>query len=235
MRRYWCFLTATLLLCIGVAYLWAGTGNLAPSGPHFDLNIIGVDHNKTITMSGSNRHTIFVPLFTAKDGELDTVASDSAPIILVQGPFDVCQGNASAPPVLCPGSAFIGTLPALGAVFQLPCNTINAALLVTACTPTGPGSVASYEVWGRVVGIPTGTGTITLCAFDIATSTNVCNVDTTVSFKNSAHKFTDLTDALTQLNLPGGPVPLFAAGFSGWFWDYDNAGNKVLQLRFYLI
>jgi hypothetical protein len=233
MRKYFVFFTLGLLLCIGAAYLQA-TGNLAPNGPHYDLNIIGVDHNKTITMSGSNRHTIFVPLFTAPDGELDTVTSDSAPIVLVQGPFEVCQGNASAPPVLCPGSAFIGNLPALGAVFQLPCNSLNTLGLITPCTSTGPGSVASYEVWGRVVGIPNGSGTITLCAVD-STNTPVCNTDATVSFKNSAHKFTDLTKTLTTLTTAAGNVPLFAAGFSGWFWDYDNAGNKVLQLRFYLI
>ncbi len=27
---------------------------------------------------------------------------------------------------------------------------------------------------------------------------------------------------------------LFASGFQGFFWDYDNNKNKVLQLRFYL-
>jgi hypothetical protein len=29
-------------------------------------------------------------------------------------------------------------------------------------------------------------------------------------------------------------VALFASGFQGFFWDYDNNGNKLLQLRFYL-
>jgi hypothetical protein len=29
-------------------------------------------------------------------------------------------------------------------------------------------------------------------------------------------------------------VALFQSTFVGFFWDYDNNGNKVLQLRFYL-
>jgi hypothetical protein len=32
------------------------------NGPHYNLNIIGVDEGKTATMTGSNRHTIFVGL-----------------------------------------------------------------------------------------------------------------------------------------------------------------------------
>jgi len=29
-------------------------------------------------------------------------------------------------------------------------------------------------------------------------------------------------------------VALFQGGFLNFFWDYDNYGNKLLQLRFYL-
>lgn len=33
-------------------------GNGAPSGPHYNLNIIGVENVKKADMTGSNRHTI---------------------------------------------------------------------------------------------------------------------------------------------------------------------------------
>jgi hypothetical protein len=36
--------------------------NLKLSGPHFNLNIIGVEKGKTADMRNSDRHTIFVPL-----------------------------------------------------------------------------------------------------------------------------------------------------------------------------
>ena len=40
----------------------AGTGNGAPSGAHYNLNIIGVPKNKTATMDDNSGHRIFVPL-----------------------------------------------------------------------------------------------------------------------------------------------------------------------------
>ena len=41
----------------------AQTGNGAPSGPHYNLNIIGVEKNEeSDDLTGSNRHTIFVAL-----------------------------------------------------------------------------------------------------------------------------------------------------------------------------
>ena len=40
----------------------AQTGNGAPSGDHYNLNIIGSKGSKAPKMTGSNRHTIFVEL-----------------------------------------------------------------------------------------------------------------------------------------------------------------------------
>ncbi len=39
------------------------TGNGAPSGPHFNLNLIGVPKDKSATMDGNNGHRIFVKLY----------------------------------------------------------------------------------------------------------------------------------------------------------------------------
>jgi len=43
-------------------------GNGMPNGAHYNLNIIGVENPKNSTMTGSNRHTIFMPLKTVKKG-----------------------------------------------------------------------------------------------------------------------------------------------------------------------
>src|SRR5919197_1212012 len=40
----------------------ATTGNGAPSGAHYNLNIIGVPKQKSADMTGSNGHVIFVSL-----------------------------------------------------------------------------------------------------------------------------------------------------------------------------
>lgn len=66
-----------------VVVLASTTGNGAPSGPHYDLNIIGVPKGKTADMTGDNGHRIFVPL----DG--------NTRILLSPGDFQVLDGNGT--------------------------------------------------------------------------------------------------------------------------------------------
>jgi hypothetical protein len=52
-----------MLLGLAVAVpATAQTGNGAPNGSHYSLNIIGVENPKTADLTGSERHTIFVAL-----------------------------------------------------------------------------------------------------------------------------------------------------------------------------
>src|SRR3989344_5555527 len=56
---------ATLIAALSTSYLPAfavETGNGAPSGAHYNLNIIGVPKDKTADMTGDNGHRIFVKL-----------------------------------------------------------------------------------------------------------------------------------------------------------------------------
>lgn len=62
------------------------TGNGAPSGPHYNLNIIGVPKGKTADMTGSNGHRIFVPL------------SGTCRINLSMGDYQVLDGNCTEGP-----------------------------------------------------------------------------------------------------------------------------------------
>lgn len=60
------------------------TGNGAPNGAHYNLNIIGVPKNKTADMTGSSGHRIFVPLY------------GNAKILLAEGPeFLVLDANGT--------------------------------------------------------------------------------------------------------------------------------------------
>lgn len=68
-------------------------GNGAPSGSHFTLNIHGVPKGKTASMTGSDTHSMFVPLY------------GKATIKLTEGPFAVLDANGTD---------------ANGASFQLP-------------------------------------------------------------------------------------------------------------------
>jgi len=59
------------------------TGNGAPSGAHYNLNIIGVSKGKSSDMTGDNGHRIFVPL------------SGTTKIMLSEGDFAVLDGNGT--------------------------------------------------------------------------------------------------------------------------------------------
>ncbi len=81
MRR---FLFVVLLCAIAASPVLAQTGNLAPNGPHYNLNIIGVQKDKTADMTGTQGHTIFVPLW------------GNAKILLAEGPdYQVLDRNGT--------------------------------------------------------------------------------------------------------------------------------------------
>lgn len=61
----------------------AYAGNGAPSGPHYNLNIIGVPKEKDASMTGNNGHRIFVPL------------EGNCRINLSMGDFQVTDGNCT--------------------------------------------------------------------------------------------------------------------------------------------
>ena len=215
-----------LLVLISSAPAFAQTGNGTPSGAHYELNLIGVTYGKNPPLTGSNRHTIFVPLDTAQD---DPVPGTD--IWLTQGPFAVCDGNAFDAAHDCNGTQ----IAKLGAVFQLPCNTNITTAAGTTLVPCTTGATASYDVWARVVGTPGGSSTLTTCATDPAGAL-VCSTNKQMFVRMKPNKFTNVTDALTSLVDTNTlqTVALFQGLFQGFFWDYDNNGNKLVQLRFYL-
>ena len=87
-----------LLLLAGAAVLgaavvsipgFAQNGNgITSNGPHYNLNLIGVTKGKNAPLTGSDRHTIFVPLYSKPGTPLDTDPAPGADIWLTQGPFN---------------------------------------------------------------------------------------------------------------------------------------------------
>ena len=225
-RTYGCLAVAIVGMVAAPSY----GGNGAPSGPHYNLNIIGVDKDKTAPMTGSDRHTIFVAL-----GSKD--ASIQSRIYLTRGDFQVCDGNAFDAAYACDGTQ----VAAQGAVFQLPCNT---AIPTDYGCAQGTAS-ASYQVWGRALGQPGGSATITTCAYDdlgalICSSENTLNV---FSRGKGKQTFQDVTSQLTTLqgvcfDLGGimtcGSVSLFNGVLQDYVWQYDNNGLRLAQIRLYL-
>jgi hypothetical protein len=251
MKHYCQWFGAALIVGLAVPAT-AQTGNGAPSGPHYNLNIIGVEKGKTSsTMTGSDRHTIFVQLGTAGD-----VNPKTSYIYLVPGAdFQVCDGNAFDPAYDCSGTQF----KLRGAVFSLPCNTnISAPTageinLLEACDPTDRIPDASYAVFARGLGKPGKDGSdpyavMTTCATDLATGEIVCSTENTLDVgalvrKTGKMVFKDVTKELTSLMVcvidPDSLVEtctryaLFDNDFMDFFWQYDNFGLRLAQLRFY--
>ena len=205
------------------------TGNGAPSGSHFNLNIIGVPKDKTADMNNNDGHRIFVQLInttgsTAGDiiGKNFTDISKVNTILLAPAPagesFRVLDANATD---------------RSGAVFQLPFDVS-----------------ATWTVWARALGTPGGKADMTTCAtvtvIDpttlVTTQEVVCS--TTLKLERTKNaKFQNVTSDLLTITLSAADatlagctsttVGLFAPCLQNYFWNYDNHGLKLLQLRFY--
>jgi hypothetical protein len=175
-----------------------GGGNGAPSGAHYNLNIIGVDQGKTMSSGGGN--VIFVP----REG--------STKILLSEGPFDVLDKNGTD------GSA----------AFQLPNPD-----------PTNSGTT-TYSVYARALGKPGGSSKTTTCATDPATNETYCSVYTSVLVRTSGKQsFANVSRELLYIyaDIDGDGtverINLFSDQLTDYFWQYDNAGLRLAQLRFY--
>lgn len=183
------------------------TGNGAPSGSHYNLNIIGVAKEKNPDMNGGDGHRIFVGLGSRKAEPVSTK------IMLSQstdGTFKVLDANGTD------GSAKF-QLPAPGtySIWARPLGKPGGSSQITTCA-TDPITLeelcsTSNEVFIRDTG-----------------KSSFRDVTTTLTT-------IDLDSSLTEIITACGAttVNLFDPCLEGYFWSYDNNGLRILQLRFY--
>jgi hypothetical protein len=189
-------------------------GNGAPSGPHYNLNIIGTGE-KDADMTGNNGHRIFVKL------------TGNTKIMLSEGDFQVLDANGTD------GEAS----------FQLP---LPAECYATVDPDTGdvvtPDTcIVRYTVWVRPLGMPGGKANMKTCAVDDAGVTWCSDPDwwVEVERKNGQSKFTNVSRELlfvsTDIDADGKVehIQLFDPLLEDYYWDYNNQGLKLLQMRFY--
>ncbi len=202
-------------LAVGTAASFAQNGNGAPSGSHYNLNILGKRDCTPADLTGSNRHTIQVLLHGGDsaadiDGTLALSLDKRNKIFLQPGDdFQVLDGNACD-----------------GARFMLPTN-------------------ATYAIYVRGLGTPGGYADITTCAIDdngtptdLTDDVVVCSMSTlNVTRTKGGQKFQNVTDKLTSItfvvNGVSTTVSLFDAALYSYFWNYDNNGLRLAQLRCY--
>ena len=208
-------------LSLSVAGVFAQTGNGALSGAHYNLNIIGKKQCSTESLTDTSRHTIFVLLnggdsATSLNGTLASTISKQNKIYLAPGAFSVLDGNA------CDGN---------GGKFQLP--------------------VGGYYVFARALGKPGGVATMTTCAtgagvdgvLGTADDEIICSTENVVlSREKGKSSFSNVTTELTTMmidtdgdNVADTRVSIFDPMLQDYFWNYDNKGLRLAQLRFYMV
>lgn len=203
-------------------------GNGAPSGGHeYHLNIIGVPKGKTADMTGNNGHRIFVPLY------------GKVAINLVEGDYGVLDANGtdkdgalfSLPDPDVDGD---GTLDGDYSVYVRPLGKPGGIMKITTCAEL------IAELGGEILNRKS-------MVFDHEDA--FCSIDSeTVTLEREKGKstFMDVTNQLltivfeVEITLEDGStvteyirIPLFDDRIENEFWEVDNQGLKLAQVRFY--
>ncbi|MDA0770441.1 MAG: hypothetical protein O2821_09480 [Chloroflexi bacterium] len=194
---------------------WAeATGNGAPRGAHYNLNVIGVSKDKKADMTNFNRHVIFVK----DDGKTR--------INLAEGDdYQVLDGNGTD------GAA----------AFQLPNpdpdNDGTTTYSVFARALGVPGGSATIATCAMAPGVDGILGTA-----DDEEVCNTGEVTVGLTRGNGKSSFENVSKEMLYLwdvDLDGDGVVdidrvnLFSDLLEGYYWDYDNNGLKLAQFRFY--
>lgn len=195
----------------------AETGNGAPSGAHYTLNIIGVPKAKTADMTDNGGRRIFVAL--GKTGE-----AANTRINLTEGEFAVLDANGTD-----------GV-----AAFRLPNpdpdgdGTTSYSVYVRALGKPG-GKATMQSCYEDATG--------TWCAVDFVGGVEPITIERTkggvAKFVNVSKDLLFIDYCVTWLDAATGQcsvvdqIALFSNDLISYFWSYDNEGLKLAQLRFY--
>ena len=196
-----------------------GDGNGGLNGPHYNLNILGKDNCSGDDLTGSNRHTIQVLLnyhdATPTNLTSDPVLDKRNKILLEEGDFQVTDGNA------CDGD---------GARFSLPANPYTCPAEDPECLNSDP-TFQTYTVWARARS-GGGSATMTTCRLDKATGEYQCSTENTLDVTKQLTTVCLDTDADSICDDRTG---IFSEEAYTYYWDFDNYGLRLAQLRFYPI
>lgn len=178
------------------------TGNGAPSGPHYNLNIIGVPKEKRGGNWDNNGHRIFVKLYGANT-KIKLVAGDTFKVIDSDG-------------------------------------TDGRAILQMMDPYPGDTTDAVYRIFVRALGKPGGEANMTSAFVDENGNAWYSLENVNLVRNKGKSRFDDKTLELTTIyvDMDGDGIPeryyLFDNELYDYFWNYDNNGLKLLQMRIYV-
>jgi len=225
MKGHIFYMGLALAVALSTSATQAQTGNGAPSGEHYNLNIICVPNGKKADMTNTQGHTIFVS------------CSGTSKINLIEGAdFEVLDRNGTD------GSASFQLPPAdTGVITDQPGVKDECTLNADGVSYTCGTGTSVYSVFVRALGNPRGTAVMMLCGLAEDGITEVCSTANQLTLDASGRpaKFENVTANLLYLynvTVDGAfykRIPLFSDVLQDYFWSYDNNGLKLLQLRFY--
>ncbi|HEX6643944.1 MAG TPA: hypothetical protein VF037_04665 [Gemmatimonadales bacterium] len=203
------------------------TGNGAPSGAHFTLNIIGMGRDKSANMDEEGGHVIFVRLGSRTGDAVSTK------IMLSEGEFAVLDKNGTD------GRAgFQLPAPAGGTAYQVyarPLGTPGGMARITTCAEQVlvDGVYVEDEVCStenKVFVRESGRSRFENVTQELTTI--VIDDDVTATYgETTAYTACGGTD--TDGDDAPIRVDLFDSCLENYFWKYDNNGLRILQVRFY--
>ena len=201
----------------------SSTGNGAQSGPHYTLNIIGMEKGKTADMQATGS-----AMFVGLDR---TGANVTTKIMLTEstdGTFAITDKD--------------GTDGVAGYTLPAPVNGDNTQAYAVYARALGtPGGQATITTCAE--------GYVDSTSAQIADE--VCSTENKVFTHDGRPKFENVTQELTTIVIDAtlepdaylactgntsGPdyrVNLFNPCLYNYFWKYDNQGLRILQIRFY--
>ena len=227
------------LLIIGIVFtLIAGSAlaqnnNPCPGDKEYQFNIIGVKKAKTVDMDNNDGHRIFVALsgttkiFMTGDTDTDTAGLQCG------NKFDVLDANGTD---------------ADGATLLVPCDPLTADNL-------DPN--VCFDVYATPLGTPGGSTDVdVVCSFD--DTCLGCDIDGgscatgNIDFSLAGHSGKPVKQNITSVFRASGCIDLGGeagvcdtgdidfnnewifniAQLEEYYWDYDNEGNKIVQIRF---
>ena len=238
------FFLLTSLAAVGVLLTFnalAQNANPCPGDKAYQVNIIGVPHDKSADMTGNNGHRIFVPLNSGDD-------VGRRVRIYMTGDTDNNDRNG----LQC-GNSF--------RVLDANATDDNEATLLVPCEPIEVGDPGiCYDVFATGLGGPGGNANVdVVCEFDetcidcdiVEGTCDMGNVDFDIWRGKGKPVTEDITgvfrasgciDADTEDDLLCGDDPLDIIFRNVWifnveellyyYWDYDNNGLKLMQVRF---
>jgi hypothetical protein len=202
----------------------ATTGNGAPSGAHYTLNIIGVPKDKSPNFTGGSGHRIFVDL--GRDGE-----PANTRINLIEGDFGVTDANgtdgAAAFQLPNPDADLDGTTSY--SVYVRALGKPGGKATLQSCYEDATGTWCAASFTGGVEPISLQRTKSGVAKF-VNVSKDLLFVDFCVTWDAGLDGVLGTTDDLcTAVD----QISLFSNVDLSYYWSYDNEGLKLAQLRFY--